>query len=399
VPKNIKTIEDETMSQETSMKIRLFAALAACAAATPAFSQSSVTLYGVLDEGINYTSNVKGHSQVSMASGFPHGSRWGLKGTEDLGGGVKTVFQLENGFDVDTGRAFQGGLLFGRQAYMGLSSTTLGTVTVGRQYDSVVDYLAQNSAGGGWGGYMFAHPLDNDNLINSFRINNTIKYASPTLGGAKFGATYSFSNDTHFANNRQYSVGGQYTAGGLLLSAAYLQADSPSATSYGAINNSGDQNLLGTRLRIFGAGATYTVGKATLGLVYSNTDVADPQSSGYVGPISAPAGRLSSLRFQNIEVNAKYQLGASYWLGAMYTYTRASFNTTAAARHPTYHSVGLMADYVLSKRTDVYVQGMVQHVSGQATGSVLDAAYVAGASDVSSNRNQVLLRTGIRHFF
>lgn len=57
-----------------------------------------------------------------MASGFPHGSRWGVKGTEDLGGGVKTLFQLENGFDVDTGRAFQGGLLFGRQAYMGLSS-------------------------------------------------------------------------------------------------------------------------------------------------------------------------------------------------------------------------------------------------------------------------------------
>eukprot|EP00952_Eustigmatos_sp_NYUAD-ZCMA_P012266 49332-Eustigmatos_ZCMA.PRE.1 len=88
-----------------------------------------------------------------MASGFPHGSRWGLKGAEDLGGGVKTVFQLENGFDVDTRQAFQGGLLFGRQAYMGLSSSTLGTVTVGRQYDSVVDYLAQNSAGGGWGGY------------------------------------------------------------------------------------------------------------------------------------------------------------------------------------------------------------------------------------------------------
>ncbi len=387
------------MSEETDMKTRLLVAFVSCAVAAPTFAQSSVTLYGVLDEGLNYTTNVGGHSQVAMASGFPNGSRWGVKGAEDLGGGVKTVFQLENGFDVDTGRAFQGGLLFGRQAYMGLSSNTVGTLTVGRQYDSVVDYLAQTSAGGSWGGYMFAHPYDNDNLINTFRANNTVKYTSPALGDLKFGATYSFSNDAGFANNRLVSVGGQYTVGGLLLTAAYLQADHPSATAYGAINNSGDQNLLGSRLRIFGAGATYTFGQAIVGLAYADTNVADPQSSGYVGAITAPAGQLSSLRFQNIEVNAKYQVGASYWLGAMYTYTRASFGATPGARRPTYHSVGLMADYLLSKRTDVYLQGMYQHVGGDATGSVLDAAYVAGAEHVSSNRNQLLLRAGIRHFF
>ncbi|MGN8063418.1 porin [Ralstonia sp. 22111] len=381
------------------MKTRLFVALASCAVTAPAFAQSSVTLYGVLDEGLNYTNNVGGHSQVAMASGFPHGSRWGLKGSEELGGGVKTIFQLENGFDVDTGRAFQGGLLFGRQAYVGFSSSNAGTLTVGRQYDSVVDYLAQTSAGGTWGGYMFAHPVDNDNLINSFRTNNTVKYTSPTLDGVKFGATYSFSNDTGFSNNRLVSVGGQYTVGGLLLTAAYLQADSPSATSYGAINNSGDQNLLGTKLKIFGAGVTYTFGKATLGLSYSNTNVADPQSSGYVGPITAPVGQLSSLRFQNLEINAKYQFGPSYWLGAMYTYTRANFNATSGTLHPTYHSIGLMADYAMSKRTDVYLQGVYQHVSGDTTGSVLDVAYVAGAANVSSNRNQSLLRVGIRHFF
>ncbi|AJG21733.1 Outer membrane protein (porin) [Cupriavidus basilensis] len=300
---------------------------------------------------------------------------------------------------MDTGRAFQGGLLFGRQAYMGLSSDTLGALTVGGQYDSVVDFLAQNSAGGTWGGYMFAHPYDNDNLINTFRTNNTVKYASPPLGGLKFGAMYGFSDDVRISNNRLVSVGGQYTAGGLLLSAAYLQADNPSATSYGAINNGGDQNLLGSRLRIFGAGAAYTIGKAALGLAYSNTDVNDPQSSGYVGPIAPAVGKPSSLRFQNIEVNAKYQFGASYWLGAMYSYTRADFNTTSGKQHPTYHSIGLMADYLLSKRTDVYLQGVYQHVGGDATGSVLDVAYVAGAANVSSNRNQLLFRVGVRHFF
>ncbi|CAG2139262.1 hypothetical protein LMG26411_01680 [Cupriavidus numazuensis] len=387
------------MFRRTNLKIRLSAVIASCAISAPACAQSAVTLYGVIDEGLNYTSNVGGHSNVEMASGFPHGSRWGFKGTEDLGGGTKAIFQLENGFDVDTGRAYQGGLLFGRQAYMGLTSDRLGAVTVGRQYDSVVDYLAQHTAGGNWGGYMFAHPYDNDNLINTFRVNNTVKYASPSLGGLKFGGAYGFSDDVRFANNRLYSVGGQYTRGGWLVSAAYLRADNPSATSYGAINNSGDQNLLGSKLRIFGAGVTYTAGKAAVGLAYSDAQVDDPQSSGYVGPIAPPVGRLASLRFRNLEVNAKYQFAASYWLGAMYTYTRASFDATSGKQYPTYHSFGLMADYVLSKRTDVYLQSVYQHVGGDTTGSVLDAAYVAGAANVSSNRNQLLLRVGMRHFF
>ncbi len=111
----------------------------------------------------------------------------GLKGAEAIGGGIKTIFQLENGFDVDSGRAFQGGLLFGRQAYVGVSSDTLGALTAGRQYDAVVDFLAQNTAGGTWGGYMFAHPYDSDNLINTFRTNNAVKYTSLARGGLKFG--------------------------------------------------------------------------------------------------------------------------------------------------------------------------------------------------------------------
>ncbi|CAG9172261.1 Outer membrane porin protein [Cupriavidus laharis] len=381
------------------MKKQLFAACVAGTTAVSAMAQSSVAVYGVLDEGLNYTNNVGGHSQVALESGFPHGSRWGLKGTEDLGGGLKALFQLESGFVVDNGRSTQGGLLFGRQAYVGVSSNKFGAITAGRQYDSTVDFLSQTSVAGSWGGYMFGHPYDNDNMVYSFRVNNTVKYTSPTLGGLKFGGTYSFSDDVNFAKNRQFSFGTQYTNGGLLLTAAYLQADNPSATAYGAINNGGDQNFLGSKLKIFGAGATYTVGPAAFGLVYSNTNVSDPQSSGYVGPIVPPVGTASSLRFQNFEVNAKYQFGPSYWLGAMYTLTRASLNVTSGKQHPTYHSFGLMADYAFSKRTDIYLQGVYQHVAGDTTGTVLDVAYVPGAANVSSNRNQLLLRAGIRHFF
>ncbi|MNM91972.1 hypothetical protein D3C81_1042880 [compost metagenome] len=141
------------------------------------------------------------------------------------------------------------------------------------------------------------------------------------------------------------------------------------------------------------------MGPAAFGLVYSNTSVSDPQSSGYVGPIVPPVGTASSLRFQNFEVNAKYQFGPSCWLGAMYTFTRASLNVTSGSQHPTYHSFGLMADYAFSKRTDVYLQGVYQRVAGDSTGTVLDMAYVPGAANVSSNRNQLLLRAAVRHFF
>lgn len=366
----------------------------------PALAQSTITLYGLIDEGFDYTNNVKGEKLYEMQSGYVQGSRWGLKGNEDLGGGLKALFQIESGFDVNNGKLAQGGLGFGRQAYVGLSSDRFGTVTLGRQYDSVVDYLAQTTVNGNWGGYLFSHPYDNDNTDNTFRVNNTVKYTSPTLSGFQFGGTYSFSNDTNFANNRQYSVGAQYTAGGLLLAAAYLQANNPSTTAGGAVNNGGDENFVARRLRIFGAGVNYTFGNATVGFAYTNTDVAQPLSSGYVGAITPTGGAtLSSLRFNNFEVNGKYQFSPAFYVGAMYAYTRTSFNASTGTLHPEFHSAGLMADYNLSKRTDIYLQGAYQHAGGDKTGSVLDVAYVPGAAAVSSTSNQFVVRAAIRHKF
>ncbi|WP_321842773.1 porin [Paraburkholderia bannensis] len=376
--------------------------LAGCVAgfALPAFAQSSVTLYGLIDEGFDYTNNVKGGKVYELQSGYTQGSRWGLKGNEDLGGGLAAIFQIESGFDVNNGKLAQGGLGFGRQAYVGLNSDKFGAFTLGRQYDSVVDYLAQTTSNGSWGGYLFSHPYDNDNTDNTFRVNNTIKYASPNIAGLQFGGTYSFSNDTNFANNRQYSIGAQYTIGGLLLAAAYLQANNPSATATGAINNGGDENFVAKRLRIFGAGATYAFGNATVAFAYTNTFVAQPVSSGYVGAITPGGGAtLSSLRFNNFEVNAKYQFTPAFFVGAAYTFTRTDFNASNGKSHPQFHSVGIMADYNLSKRTDVYFQGAYQHAGGDKTGSVLDVAYVPGADGVSSTSNQVVGRVGIRHKF
>ncbi|SIN80514.1 porin [Paraburkholderia phenazinium] len=381
------------------MKKNILAAMIVSTITAPAFAQNSVTLYGLIDEGFDYTNNVAGDKVYELQSGFAQGSRFGLKGAEDLGGGLKAVFQLENGFNVNNGKLGQGGLMFGRQAYVGISSSQWGSVMLGRQYDSVVDYLAQTTANGNWAGYLFSHPYDNDNTDNSFRVNNTVKYTSPEIAGLQFGGTYSFSNDTNFANNRSYSAGAQYTSGGLLLAAAYLQADNPSSTAGGAINNGGDENFVGSKLRIFGAGASYTFGSANVGISYSNTYVTNPTTSGYVGDITLPTGTLSNLRFQNFEVNGKYQFTSAFYVGAMYTYTRTDFNSTSGKLNPSYQMAGLMADYNLSKRTDIYLQGVYQHVGGDRTGTVLDYAFVPGADNVSSTQNQVVARVAIRHKF
>lgn len=75
-----------------------------------------------------------GHSSVKLASGVWSGSRFGLKGQEDLGGGTKAIFQFESGFNIDTGALQYTNLEFGRQALVGLTNPTYGTLTAGRQY-------------------------------------------------------------------------------------------------------------------------------------------------------------------------------------------------------------------------------------------------------------------------
>jgi predicted porin len=383
------------------MKKQVIALAATAAFTAPVFAQSSVTLYGVIDEGVNYTNSVNGHSVVELQSGYAQGSRWGLKGAEDLGGGNKAIFQLENGFDLNSGRLGQGGRMFGRQAYVGVSNDRFGTVTLGRQYDSVVDYLAQTTSNGNWSGYLFSHPFDNDNTDNSFRVNNTVKYASPDIAGFQFGGTYSFSNDVNFANDRQYSFGAQYATGSLLLAAAYLQANNTGAASSGAIATN-DASFFAQRMRVFGAGINYTFGSATVGFAYTNSDYHNPTGNGYLGTpgaIVAAGSTLNRLRFQNFELNAKYQVTPAFYVGGEYVYTLENYDSSTGSAKPKVHTVGLMADYNISKRTDFYVQGVYQKVAGDKTNSIMDNAFILGTQAPSSTSNQLAFRAAIRHKF
>ncbi|CAB3674408.1 porin [Paraburkholderia phenoliruptrix] len=381
------------------MKKTLMVAALSGVFATAAHAQSSVTLYGLIDAGITYTNNQHGHSNWQQTSGSVNGSRWGLRGAEDLGGGLKAIFTLENGFGINDGSLKQGGREFGRQAFVGLSSTQFGAVTLGRQYDSVVDFVGPLAlTGTQYGGTQFAHPFDNDNLNNSFRVNNSVKYTSANYGGLKFGGMYGFSNQADgFANNRAYSAGASYNWGGLNVGAAYLQLNSNGATGAAAAFNSGgavssDNTFFARRQQTWGAGANYAFGPATVGLVYSQTNLTGlagigAGASGQTGGIAFGGG---SAHFQNFEANARYALTPAVSIAGSYTYTRASL----AGTRPHWNQFNLQTAYALSKRTDVYLQGEYQQVNENA----IVGADINGLA-ASSNNKQVAVTAGLRHRF
>ncbi|MGF6598969.1 putative porin [Paraburkholderia sp. GAS448] len=394
------------------MKKSLLALAALGAFAGVAHAQSSVTLYGIIDEGFNLNTNSGGKHLYNLSSGVLQGSRFGLRGTEDLGGGLKAIFVLENGFDVNNGKLGQGGLLFGRQAYVGLSSQ-FGTVTLGRQYDSVVDYVGPLEAGDQWGGYIAAHPDDLDNFNNAFRTNNTVKYTSANYNGLTFGGTYSFGGQAgNFSANQIWSLGVGYSNGPVVLGAGYLNARTPAAP--GGMFNTASTTVpaasavsfatapvyagyaSANTYQVAGLGGAYTFGAATIGLTYSNV-----QFYGLGTTFATIFNRGSTATFNNGEVNFKYQLTPALLVGAAFDYTRGTaVNRTngAPTEHADYYQGALGVDYFLSKRTDVYMVGVFQQASG--TDSTGNSA-VASINNLtaSSNNRQFTARVGIRHKF
>ncbi|WP_321865863.1 porin [Paraburkholderia tropica] len=391
-----------------------------------ALAQSSVTLYGIVDAGVNYVSNaqtgrpttgLKGASQWSVmdgASGGIQGSRWGLKGAEDLGGGYKAVFLLENGFFVNNGTAAQGGSLFGRQAWVGLA-TPYGRVTMGRQYDEIVDFFAPLLAAPQWGGYMVEHPSDLDNASNTRRSNNSIKYTSPTLSGFKFGALYSFGGTAgSFGKNSIWSAGAGYSYGPLSLGAGYLNARNPNTSFFGNNPNSGGattNNLGGIgsvtsaqsnpifagfasaqSLQIIGIAGNWNIGKATVGVGYSNTQFQDLGSSS--GP--NPFHYTGTATFHNAELNGHYQFTPAFSAGLAFDYTTGGGTVQKSSAKYELASMGF--DYALSARTDVYSLVVYEHASGTDSLNQSAVATITGMTP-SATSSQVAVRLGVRHKF
>ncbi|MDR5857694.1 porin [Caballeronia sp. LZ062] len=380
-------------------KSRIPLLLCALGLCTGAQAQSSVTLYGLIDAGLMYTNNVsKGGRSGSLwqaTSGNINGSRWGLRASEDLGGGLKAIFVLENGFNVQTGRLGQNGREFGRQAYVGLASSDYGAVTLGRQYDSLVDFVAPLSATAGtFGDTGFAHPFDNDNLNHSVRMNNAVKYMSGTYAGFKLGALYAFSNNTDFALNRAYSAGGSYNYGPFNLAVGYLQINGSNTTNTTGAIDVGESMADGTggfvlgasRQWVLGAGANYAFGPALVGFVFTR--------SVYQGTTSFNSVN-GAMSFNNYELNAKYRLTPAISLAIADTYTDGhAANSRTFGADPKFNQVDFQAIYAFSKRTDVYAEAMYQHAIGAQY-----VAFINTSGGASSTANQVVGTVGIRTRF
>jgi GBP family porin len=372
------------------------------------YAQSSVTLYGVIDTALIYGNNMttgkpgQGHSGVEMDSGGTHASRWGIEGTEDLGGGLSAIFRLEDGFSSANGKLSNSGVLFGRQAYVGLTSETYGTITLGRQYSFMSQWLSTVSAEGrGWGGNLASHPYDNDDMIRHQSIQNSVKYVSPTYRGFTVGTMYGFSNDAgQFSNNSAYSMGAKYDNGPVTVIGSYLQINRSAGTANynpdGAITSAdGDSTITGGREQIWGLGGKYKFGAADVGLVWTHSSTQDVTSVWQGGNLTPLVG--NELSFNNFEINGRYFVTRALSLAASYTYTDGRFESSTANLSPKWHEGIVQADYRLSRRTDLYVESLYQTVSGGHGNPVFNASMFNVTP--SANNRQLLFVAGMRHQF
>ncbi|MDE1180160.1 porin [Paraburkholderia sp.] len=389
------------------MKKSLLAIALSGTFALSAHAQNSVTLYGLIDTGLVYTNNQSGHSNWQQSSSTTQNTVFGLKGSEDLGGGLHAIFKLEQGFNLNNGSQAFSGDGFGSQAWVGLQSDQYGTVTLGRQFDVLNDLLGPLTAGSNaWGGSLAAHPFENDNLAaDSVVINNAVKYVSPTIRGVTVETMYAMSNKAGgFSNNRAYGFSASYAQGPLNLAAGYLQMNNPGGgtlgtnTSSGAVSETdGSANFIAQRQRVWGVGGNYSFGPATVGLVWSHTQIDDMSSVIALGLGSyMPLG--GTLRLDNYELNAKYAITPAWTVSGAYTFTDGAYSNGSTNASPVWNSVMLQTDYALSKRTDVYLESVYQHVHGAPAGSVLGDAMVNTLSP-SSTGSQLAVAVGLRHQF
>ena len=316
-------------------------ALAAMSVIGAVSAQSSVTLYGLADAYIGSeriaaagaTSN--GTSQTVVNSGGQNGSRWGLRVSEDLGGGLAAIAQFESGFNIDTGSQTDNlgrtQTLFGRQAFVGLKSG-FGTVALGRQYGPYDDMkgtlsLQGNNAFDATGGGVYGTVGIGAWVGYNPRVNNSIKFQSNNYSGLSFSAIYGMGEDksTNVSASSTFGIGAMYANGPITVGLVHQnEGFTRSATN-------GKNELENTLL----AGA-YDFGVAKLGGGYNEARVrangnADPKSKEWFIALSAPLGATT--------------------LKAQYARSKQNFGSVSYEND----SIGLDAVYDFSKRTSAYV--------------------------------------------
>lgn len=382
------------MKLESHARTSLISLGILCSYAGGAQAQSSVTLYGIIDQSIQYASNAnaKNKSFIGMGGGNLSGNRWGMRGIEDLGGGLSTVFRLEGGFSPSNGSLSQGGRMFGRQAYVGLVDDRFGALMLGRQYDPLVDLVQPLTADNLWGS-PFTTPGDLDNNDNSTRTNNSVKYASPNWSGFRFEAFYGLGGVPGAVSSGQtWSLAASYATGPFSLAAGYVVFDNASsqdvrsggwsstATSDGTFGSQINSSFASAKSRrIASVAAQYVVGPVTAGLRYSNVQFKPDASS-----------LFSSTQRYDIGAGVlDYRITPAALVGVGYIYMHGKSNISQ-----TYHQISVGGDYSLSKRTELYLVGAYQHAAGNGV-----FASVADYGFNSEARSQTVVSIGIRHKF
>lgn len=350
---------------------------------TPAAAQQ-VTLYGLIDAGVERVSNVgasgSGLTRMTTNTGsLP--SRWGIRGTEDLGAGLKAGFTLESGFGPDTGVLGQGGRMFGRQAWVSLAGDW-GQVALGRQYTMLfwgtlgADFLGPHAFGLG----------SLDSYIPNSRVDNALSYKG-TFGGFTAGATYSLGRDTASGNNpAATNCPGESSTDSKACRAwswmlKYDQADWGAAL--------GQDRLRG------GEGSWAAAGLTNSGLTDVRTFV-----NGYarLGSVKLGAGLIrrnnqgsaAAPRSDLYHVVAAYGLTPSVTLEAMASQLNFRDSSNGANLYV------LRSTWALSKRTAAYAS--VGYVDNKGLSSYSVSSGAAGSNPIAGgNQNGVLV--GVRHAF
>lgn len=384
-----------------------------------AYAQSSVTLYGIIDTGLMYVNNQHGGPNWEMTSGKLSGSRFGMRGGEDLGGGYKTLFVLENGFSGATGALQQGSRMFGRQAYVGISGPSMGKLTFGRQYSPYELYVGYLTAGIRWGTSLMTDPFDLNMLGGSVRFNNAVTYESPDYFGLTYSVQYAFSNQASseagqgFANNREFGAALKYNHGGLQAAVGYANLCAPNAASntngatYGdypgafplwfrqldsnASGQSSSATLTISQQQILSGGFLYKPGPLAFGAVASRTWIGGLTIAG----AKTPGFDTSSGRFDinSFEVSASYDMSVADTLGVMAKYSNADLRTGSGTTPLHWWQFGIGNDYLLSKQTDVYAS-----VAYEVAGGSHNVAQIT-LDAPSSGSTQLAVTVGLRHRF
>ncbi|SAK96134.1 gram-negative porin domain protein [Caballeronia pedi] len=279
-----------------------------------AHAQSAVTLYGIIDNGIEYR-NTTGGSVVRAVSGGLFASRYGLKGSEDIGGGIKINFQLEQGFSGVTGAAANASAAFNRQAWLGVSGA-FGEMRIGLQ--NTPQYIFINPELDPVAVMSIGSPMNSFNSL-TIRENNAISWFTPTFYGltAQFMIALRDATTQPVNGIQFYNAAVRYVNGPFRLGAGYEQAANATGTSI---------------LKLFNAGASVEVGAARFYLAYHTERQTD-----------------DTVKRDVYEVSGSYSFTPADQLSLMYGYAHDRLGQGNNAQQ-----IGVTYSYSLSKRTTLY---------------------------------------------